>query len=228
MLSAKNIEKKFQTNGHTVHVLNNISLNISQGEFVSIVGRSGSGKTTLLNVLSTLVKPDKGELFYGNENITTIAEQRLNQLRRSEFAVIFQFHHLLPYLTALENTLLPFMQAIKPVSSENTRKAYECLAQVGLKGKENRLPDKLSGGEQQRVAIARALVKSSEILFADEPTGSLDKKTGLEIIDLLTDLNKGGLSVVMVTHDPEYAKMANRIIHLEEGKIVSQYDSLAN
>lgn len=220
MLSARNITKSFTTDGNVVPVLNDVSVNIDQGEFVSIVGRSGSGKTTLMNVLSTLVRPDRGELHYHDDDISAFSDKRLNKLRQSDFSVIFQFHHLLPYLTVLENTLLPFMQSVKPVRKSAVRKAHECLNRVGLGDKADRLPGNLSGGEQQRVAIARALVKSSKVLFADEPTGSLDKETGEQIMGLLADLHKDGLSVVMVTHDPAYAKRADRTIHIEDGVIV--------
>jgi putative ABC transport system ATP-binding protein len=136
------------------------------------------------------------------------------------FAVIFQFHHLLPYLSVLQNTLLPFMGSVKPVSSEIVKKAEECLERIGLGGKKNRLPGNLSGGEQQRVAIARAMVKSARVLFADEPTGSLDKKTGEEIMDLLEELHRDGLTVIMVTHEPLYAGRADRLVELSDGRVV--------
>lgn len=220
MISARNITKSFHTDGQVVPVLKEISVDIGEGEFVSIVGRSGSGKSTLMNVLSTLVRPDGGELHYQNDNLRSLSENRLNKLRQSDFSVIFQFHHLLPYLTVLENTLLPFMQSMKPVNKEAVRKGRECLDRVGLADKADRLPGNLSGGEQQRVAIARALVKSSKVLFADEPTGSLDKATGEQIMELLTDLHSEGLSVVMVTHNPAYAQLGQRTIHLEDGLIV--------
>ena len=220
MLSAQNISKNFITDNKVVPVLKNVSVDIHDGEFVSIIGRSGSGKTTLLNVLSTLVRPDGGELHYGTENLSALSEKRLNRLRQSDFSVIFQFHHLLPYLTVLENTLLPFMQSVRPVKKAAMEKALGCLERVGLADKADRLPGNLSGGEQQRVAIARALVKSSKVLFADEPTGSLDKGTGEKIMGLLSELNNDGLAVVIVTHDPVYAKMAGRSVHIEDGVIV--------
>ena len=179
-----------------VQVLRDVSLDIEEGEFLSIVGRSGSGKTTLLNVLSTLVQPDEGQLLYNDNNLSTQNPTKLNDLRQSDFAVIFQFHHLLPYLTVLQNTLLPFMGTVKPVSREIAVKAEKCLERIGLGDKKNRLPGSLSGGEQQRVAIARAMVKSAKVLFADEPTGSLDKSTGKEIMDLIEELNDDGLTVV--------------------------------
>jgi putative ABC transport system ATP-binding protein len=220
MLQAVNINKVFKNEGTEVRVLNNISLEIPQGEFLAIVGRSGSGKSTLLNVLSTLVRPDGGELLYNGNSVTAMPDRGLNRLRHTDFSVIFQFHHLVPYLTALENTLLPFMRSFKPASREMIARAKQCLHRVGLAGKENRLPGSLSGGEQQRVAIARALVKSSRVLFADEPTGSLDKATGESIMALLGDLNREGLTVIMVTHDPAYAQRADRAIQLEDGMLV--------
>ncbi|HHO49148.1 MAG TPA: ABC transporter ATP-binding protein [Desulfobacteraceae bacterium] len=217
MLQAININKIFKSEGAETRVLNNISLEIPPGEFLSIVGRSGSGKTTLLNVLSTLMRPDGGELLYRGDDLTAMPEAGLNRLRHADFSVIFQFHHLVPYLTALENTLLPFMRSLKPASGELVQRAKDCLERVGLAGKENRLPGSFSGGEQQRVAIARALVKSSRILFADEPTGSLDKKTGEGIMNLIAELNREGLTVVMVTHDPQYAELAHRSVMMEDG-----------
>ena len=220
MLSAYNINKSFHSNGCKNQVLNDISLPIKQGEFLSIVGRSGSGKTTLLNVLSTLVRPDEGKLLYNNEDLTQISDSKLNRLRQADFSIIFQFHHLLPYLTVLENTLLPFMGSLRPASKKLNEKARNSLKRVGLGKMEHRLPNNLSGGEQQRVAIARALVKSSNVLFADEPTGSLDKATGEQIMDLISELNQDGLTVVMVTHDPDYANLANRTIRLEDGVMI--------
>ena len=208
MITAENIRKKFALEGRDIPVLHGISLQIEKGDFVSIIGRSGSGKSTLLNVLSTLVRPDSGTLRYLGEDLTSAPDSYLNRLRKSDFAIVFQFHHLLPYLTVLENTLLPFMGSLKPVGNTTEKRAMECLDRVGLADKARRLPGNLSGGEQQRVAIARALVKSSNVLFADEPTGSLDKKTGEGIMALLAELHREGLSIVMVTHELEYAHYA--------------------
>lgn len=220
MISATKIEKSFYTDGQEVKVLKGISVDIAKGEFVSIVGRSGSGKSTLLNVLSTLVRPDQGELLYCEENLRTLPEKRLNILRQSDFSVIFQFHHLLPYLTVMENTMLSYMKSIKAVNKAALEKARDCLARVGLIDKVDRLPGQLSGGEQQRVAIARALAKSSKVLFADEPTGSLDKSTGEEIMGLLSELNMEGMTVVMVTHNPAYAGLAHRSIQIDDGLVI--------
>ncbi len=217
MISAKKINKFFTLNNSRVQVLKDVSIDIAEGEFVSIVGRSGSGKTTLLNVLSTLVQPDDGQLFYNRRDLGGYNSRRLNQLRQTDFAVIFQFHHLLPYLTVLQNTLLPFMRSVAPVSKDIITRAEDCLERVGLGGKKYRLPGSLSGGEQQRVAIARAMVKSAKVLFADEPTGSLDKKTGEEIMNLLMELKSNGLTMVMVTHEPLYAEKADRVVELSDG-----------
>ena len=220
MISAKNINKYYDLDGSRIQVLKDVSVDIAEGEFVSIVGRSGSGKTTLLNVLSTLVQPDEGQLVYNNSDLSEYRAARLNELRQTDFAVIFQFHHLLPYLTVLQNTLLPFMRSVTPVSREIVRRGEDCLERVGLAGKKNRLPGSLSGGEQQRVAIARAMVKSARVLFADEPTGSLDKKTGEEIMNLLMELNDDGLTIVMVTHEPLYAEQADRVVELSDGAVM--------
>lgn len=220
MLTAKNIVKNFSIEGKRVPVLKGVSLTVTEGEFVSVVGRSGSGKTTLLHVLATLVQPDDGELHFGGDDLRRMPEKRLNRLRQADFSVIFQFHHLLPYLTVLENSLLSFMRSVKPVRKEAVEKAYHCLERVGLADKADRLPGNLSGGEQQRVAIARALVKSSKVLFADEPTGSLDKTTGEQIMELLAALHQEGMSLVMVTHEPEYAKLSQRTVVIEDGLII--------
>jgi ABC-type lipoprotein export system ATPase subunit len=220
MLSAENISKKYHLDGREISVLKGVSVDIAEGEFLSIMGKSGSGKTTLLNILSTLVRADGGELRYLQNDLRQITEKQLNRIRKADFSVIFQFHYLLPYLTVMENTLLPFMSSVRPVSREIEQRALHCLDRVGLADKHDRLPGNLSGGEQQRVAIARALVKSSRVLFADEPTGSLDKATGEQIMELLGELNGEGLTVVMVTHEPAYAALAGRIVHIEDGRIV--------
>ena len=216
MLQAVNISKSFS---HT-QVLRDVSVDIPQGAFCCVVGRSGSGKSTLLNVLSTLLKPDSGRVLYQGHEVQTMGETQVNALRHKDFSIIFQLHHLLAYLTALENVMLPYMNSLKPVSRETRAKARQCLERVGLAGKEDRLPGKLSGGEQQRVAIARALVKSPSVLFADEPTGSLDKKNGDAVVELLRDVNTEGVSVVMVTHDMGYARVAGQTVVMEDGRVV--------
>ena len=221
MIEAAGLNKTLRSDGTETHALRDVSLTIRDGEFVSIVGRSGSGKTTLLNVLSTLMSPDSGTIRFDGRETVSMSERDLNSLRKKDLAMVFQFHYLLPYLTAVENVLLPFMSAMLPVGRDRTDHAARCLARVGLKGKENRLPGQLSGGEQQRVAIARALVTSAKVLFADEPTGSLDKTTGREIMELIRGFTDDGLAVVMVTHDRDYAGVADRVISMEDGRIVA-------
>jgi ABC-type lipoprotein export system ATPase subunit len=219
MLVARNIVKRFGPET-AAPALSGVSLAVEAGDFACIVGRSGSGKSTLLNVLSSLLKPDAGEVLYKGASVTAMREAELNRLRGTDFAMIFQLHYLLPYLTALENVLTPFMKGLSPVSRENRERGLACLERVGLADKGRRLPGELSGGEQQRVAIARALAAGPSILFADEPTGSLDKRTGQTIMDLLADLNDAGLTVVMVTHDPQFAGLASRRIELEDGRVL--------
>jgi len=220
MLEALNITKSFAQEGAPAQALKGVSLSVAPGEFVSIVGRSGSGKSTLLSIVSTLLAPDSGQLLYNGQDLAQASEDQLNAIRHGDFAVIFQFHYLLPYLTALENTLLPFMRGLKPVTRAQKAHGLDCLDRVGLLDKANRLPSQLSGGEQQRVAIARALVKDARVLFADEPTGSLDSATGATVMDLLGKINADGLSVVMVTHNEEYARLAHRVVRMEDGLVV--------
>ncbi|WP_432737967.1 ABC transporter ATP-binding protein [Maridesulfovibrio sp. FT414] len=222
MLKADSITHRYGRDGAQVTVLNDVSIEIPEKSFTAVVGRSGSGKSTLLSVVSSLLKPEQGQLFFRDENITWFSRARIDRLRSEEFSIIFQSHHLLPYLSAHENVLLPYLNRIKPVGREIYERGLKCLERVGLAGLGERLPGELSGGEQQRVAIARALVKSPSVLFADEPCGSLDKATGNEVMSILQSLNKDGLTIVMVTHDPMHAEMASRIIRLEDGKIARE------
>ncbi|MDR0454065.1 MAG: ABC transporter ATP-binding protein [Deferribacteraceae bacterium] len=219
IITANNISKVYGNGDSAVKAVDDVSLELEKGEFLCILGRSGSGKSTLLNLLAALDKPTCGKLYFNGRDIINISGGELNKLRRKQIAVIFQFHHLLPYFTAEENVLLPCMNGITPVKNEHRNTARASLDIVGLSGKHNRLPNQLSGGEQQRVAIARAICSSPEILFADEPTGSLDKETGDSIIALLSELNKKGLTIVMITHQQDYAAAADRIINMENGKI---------
>jgi putative ABC transport system ATP-binding protein len=219
MLNLKDIHKTYTADGISTKVLKGVSIDVADGEFVSIVGKSGSGKSTMMNIMATLLEPDSGSIEFKGQELTKATSAQINSVRRNDISVIFQAYHLFPYLTAAENVLLPFMQGIKPIGKLLREEAIEVLRRVGLEGKESRLPGKLSGGEQQRVAIARALIKKPSVLFADEPTGSLDSKTGNAIIDLLRELNAGGLAVVMVTHSPEYAKAGHTIISMEDGLV---------
>ncbi len=216
MLHARNIIKHYP--GADRPAVNALDLDLAEGEFLSILGKSGSGKSTLLGVLSSLVLPDAGQVIYKGLDICSCSEKERNHLRATEFAVVFQQHHLMPYLTALENVLLPFMGGLTPIRAEERRKAGALLERVGLGGKERSLPGKLSGGEQQRVAIARALAKNAQVIFADEPTGSLDSATGGAIMELLRELNREGVSIVMVTHNPGYAEQSHRVLTMTDGR----------
>jgi len=219
MIRVNSIVKRYASSEKPA--VDNLDLHIRKGEFLSILGRSGSGKSTLLHILSSLIKPDAGTVFFNNIDISSAQESMRNHLRRKEFAVIFQQHHLLPYLTAIENVLLPFLDSVTPIKKQHVASAREILERVDLGHKENSLPGKLSGGEQQRVAIARALVRGASVLFADEPTGSLDFATGISIIDLLHELNLDGLTIVMVTHNDEFANKSSRVVRMADGKILN-------
>ncbi len=220
MLTADAVVKSYAAKDAAAPVLRGVSLAIEPGQFVCVVGRSGSGKSTLLNILSSLLSPDAGSVRYQGRDLAAMTEAERNRLRATDFSMVFQMHHLLPYLTARENVLTPFLSGLRPVSAARRRRAMECLDQVGLADKAKRLPGALSGGERQRVAIARALVTEPRIVFADEPTGSLDGDTGTHIMRLLTELNAEGLTVVMVTHEPAYAAMASRVITMRDGSIL--------
>ena len=219
MIRANSLVKRYA--GSEKPAVDHLDLHIRQGEFVSIVGRSGSGKSTLLHILSSLIKPDAGTVFFHDIDICSASEQKRNHLRGKEFAVVFQQQHLLPYLTAIENILLPFLGSFAPINQKHIASARKMLELVGLGHKERSRPGKLSGGEQQRVAIARALICGARVLFADEPTGSLDFTTGTSIMELLHRLNKNGLTIVMVTHNDEFASTSSRVIRMADGKIVN-------
>lgn len=219
LLIAENVVKAYAGAPEAPPVLRGVSLAIAAGEFACVVGRSGSGKSSLLNILSSLLSPDAGSVRYQGRDLAAMGERERNRLRATDFSMVFQMHHLLPYLTVRENVLTPFLSGLRPVSAARKRRALDCLARVGLADKADRLPGALSGGERQRVAIARGLVTEPTILFADEPTGSLDGDTGGQIMDILKTLNAGGLTVVMVTHERAYAAMASRIIEIRDGRL---------
>lgn len=217
MLEAKHVTKWYDHHGSPAVAA--VSLNVQPGEFVCITGRSGSGKSTLLNLLSTLLEPDEGSVSYMGNDLARMPHAHIDGIRNSTFSMVFQMHHLLPYFTALENVCLPFMKGLGPVRREQKQRAEECLEHVGLAGKAARLPGQLSGGEQQRVAIARAMVTEPEVIFADEPTGSLDQANGAEVVRLLASLRDRGVSVVLVTHEPAYAQLADRHVVMEDGVV---------
>mgnify|MGYP000222791515 FL=1 len=220
MLEAIDIVKSYRAGGQAAPVLRGVNLRIEEGEFVAVTGRSGSGKSTMLNVLSTLTEPDSGQVLFQGADLAAMREQERDHLRNNAFAMIFQAHHLMPYLSVLENVLLPGANGFRGISAQQRQRAVSCLERVGLGHKKHSLPSELSGGEQQRVAIARGLASGPRMLFADEPTGSLDMTTGDAIMQLLRELNGEGLTIVMVTHNPDYAALAGRCVQMREGRVL--------
>lgn len=214
-----NIEKSFVTKSRRNTVLKNINLDISRGEFISIVGPSGSGKSTLLSLIGGLDKPSSGQIYYGNGEISSFKETESAVYRLHEVGFIFQQFHLLETLNVLENVLSPLM--FTKVDFDKNERAKKLLMEVGLLDKMSNLPSELSGGEQQRVAIARALLNNPTWILADEPTGNLDSKNGEAIFELLSGLNRKGNGVIFVTHDLKLAEKANRIIEMKDGEIIS-------
>jgi lipoprotein-releasing system ATP-binding protein len=223
ILEARNLHKIYQTAAKDLSVLKGIDLNVKAGESLAITGPSGAGKSTLLHLLGGLDKPSRGTVIFSGVELQKISEQERCQIRNSRMGFIFQFYHLLPEFSALENLVLPAL--IKNRMQEKKvleHKGMDLLAQVGLRERAQHRPAKLSGGEQQRVAIARALMNNPEIVFCDEPTGNLDSKTGGEIIKLLWELNsRNGKTLVIVTHDENIARLSSRVLHIQDGKIVS-------
>lgn len=225
MLEVKNVLKIYGEGTTKVVALNNVSFRASKGDFIAIMGPSGSGKSTLLNIIGGLDYPSEGEVVLNGKRIDNLDENDFVDIRRNEIAYVFQQYHLLPSLTALENVMLPLTFCGVEKGEE---KALEILKRVGLGERVKHRPSQLSGGEQQRVAIARALVNDPSLILADEPTGNVDQKTGMEILDLFCQLNKSGHSIIMVTHNPEIARHAKEIMVLQDGKIVDRIDQRGN
>src|SRR3990170_3749878 len=218
LIEIKKLNKSYESGEECVMALVDVDVNIQKGEFISIVGPSGSGKSTLLTILGGLNHPTKGEVVVDEIPIYQLPLERLADFRREYLGFIFQSFQLIPYLTVIENVMIP-LSITERSNREQLKMAGEILEKTGLRGKEKRLPDQLSGGEQERVAIARALVNSPPILLADEPTGNLDTKTGKEIMDLFKSLNKEGQTIIMVTHNPENVSFSSRTIQLKDGRV---------
>jgi lipoprotein-releasing system ATP-binding protein len=225
LLSATGLKKSYKKGKLAVPVLQGVDFHVREGEFVAVVGQSGCGKSTLLHLLGTLDAPDAGEIHFENQRIDNLPARSRDILRNSYFGMIFQFYHLLPELSTLENVLAPIMIRYGVISywrhkREHLARAQELLELVGLSHRLTHKPRELSGGEMQRAAIARALVTEPKLLLADEPTGNLDQKTGGEILALLKRLNRDqGLTIVMVTHDQAIARQADRVVSLNQGVV---------
>jgi lipoprotein-releasing system ATP-binding protein len=218
-IGAEGLTKAYGAGGTKLEVLKGIDLTIEPGEVVAIHGPSGAGKSTLLHILGTLDRPTSGTVRYGDLNIADLGEKRLAGLRNKRIGFIFQFYHLLPEFTAIENVILPAMVNGSKFKGADQR-AHSLLAAVGLSDRATHRPDALSGGEQQRVAIARAFINDPEVIFADEPTGNLDERNSREVFDLMKDLNRQyGTTFVIVTHEPELAEAAGRSLRMADGRI---------
>jgi putative ABC transport system ATP-binding protein len=217
-IEVSNVRKNYLVGEETVEALKGVDFTIGRGEFITIMGQSGSGKSTLLSILGGMNHPSEGEVRIADKKIYDLDEEELADFRAQSLGFVFQSFHLIPYLTAAENVMLP-LAIVKMPGGEKRKAAAAALERVGLGNKLDRLPNQLSGGEQERVAIARAIVNKPEILLADEPTGNLDSKTSQEVMALFRELNAQGQTVVMVTHNPEFGKYSDRTIHLKDGAV---------
>ena len=220
VIRVDNVSKAYNMGKVQVKALDGVSLSIQQGEFISIMGPSGSGKTTLLDVLSALLRPSSGEVFIKGKPISKMDDNQLAVVRGQTIGFIFQTFNLIGRMTALQNVMLPLWFLGKPVD-ERKEIAEKILAEVGLGDRMDHTPGEMSGGEQQRVAIARALANDPEVVLADEPTGNLDSRSSLEVMEILQHLNRGGKTVVLVTHEEDIARHARRIVRVADGRIAS-------
>lgn len=219
MIEARDLKKSFFLPAGEVKVLRGIDLSINRGEMVAIVGASGVGKSTLLHILGTLDKPTSGSVLYENNDIFSIDDYSLASFRNKSIGFVFQFHHLLPEFTAIENVLMPGLINTASNYEEIKNKAEALLGELGLSERKHHRPGELSGGEQQRIAVARALINEPKVVFADEPTGNLDTHTGEELFNILLQLNeKKGISFIIVTHNESLSKQCHRVLEMVDGK----------
>ena len=222
MLEVNSVSKTYGEGSARVDALKNISMYVSDGDFIAITGPSGSGKSTLLNVIGGLDHVSKGEVLLDGMRIDSLDESALVDIRRRKVAYVFQQYHLIPSLTALENVLLPL--TFRGSQKEDEEKVERMLEKVGLAERARHKPSQLSGGEQQRVAIARALINECSLILADEPTGNVDQETGVGILNLFEKLNQEGHTIIMITHNPDIARRAKRIIVMQDGEIAKQIE----
>ena len=213
LLELKNVTKRYGS----LYALDKVNLSIDKGEWIAIMGPSGSGKSTMMNIISCMDKPTDGQVFFDGRDITRDSRKKLTEFHRDKIGLVFQQFHLINYLNAVENVMVAQYYHSMPDEKE----ALEALERVGLKDRAKHLPSQLSGGEQQRVCIARALINSPELILADEPTGNLDEANENIVLDLFRQLHKDGTSLIVVTHDPEVGEVAERVVRLEHGKIIS-------
>lgn len=216
----ENIKKSYQVGKIVYEVLRGVTLTVEEGDFLAIMGPSGGGKSTLLNILGLLDKPSSGKFFLEGLEVNALSNSELSKLRNQKIGFIFQAFHLIPWASALENVLLPLLYR-GDMQEKDLERAKYLLKRLGLENYINFKPAELSGGQQQRVAIARALINRPKLLLADEPTGNLDSQSSKEVMDILEELNKEGLTIIMVTHDPEIAKRAKKIKILKDGIFVN-------
>ena len=220
MIETKNLVKEYELGTQRVKALNGINLSVDKGEFISIMGPSGSGKTTLMNIIGCLDTPTNGTYNLNNKLVSKLSDDELAKIRNEEIGFVFQSFHLLARNSALNNVMLPLKYA-GCRESEAIERSNLALEKVGLSDRKNHSPSELSGGQQQRVAIARALVNNPSILFADEPTGNLDSKTGTDVMNLFKELNESGQTIILITHEDSIADQSNRIITIMDGLIKS-------
>jgi putative ABC transport system ATP-binding protein len=220
LIELRNLTKTYRMGDIDVHALRGVDMKVEEREFLAITGASGSGKSTMLNILGCLDLPSSGEYVLGGTRVNGLDKRKLADIRNEKIGFVFQGFNLLPRTSALENVELPLLYDRAGRIKEPARKAVEVLTRVGLADRLHHEPNKLSGGEQQRVAIARALVNEPSILLADEPTGNLDTVTSMEVIDIFRDLNRQGMTIILVTHEPEIARQARRAIELRDGRII--------
>lgn len=222
IIRIENVSKVYGIGNTEVRALNGVSLVVEQGEYCAIMGASGSGKSTAMNIIGCLDRPTSGHYYLDNVDVSQLVDADLAGIRNLKIGFVFQQFHLLPQLTALENVMLPMVYAGIPASERRDR-AMEALKRVGLENRMKNRPNQLSGGQQQRVAIARAIVNRPVLLLADEPTGALDSHTTAEVMDIFTELNQAGITVVMVTHEPDVARLTRRIVWFRDGEVVHSH-----